>query len=88
MDQGAITLVLDLAEAFKRASLGVVWAWASHFQFPKKILRVFAAASSTRGGCSLKGALPIFFGSAWSSLLLRIVLQDAWIDVMKVYFCR
>ena len=39
-DQGALALVLDLAKAFERVSLPVVWAWATHFSFPRKILRV------------------------------------------------
>ena len=39
-DQGAATLVLDLAKAFERVGLLVVWAWATHFCFPKKVLRV------------------------------------------------
>ena len=38
-DQGAITLVLDLAEVIERVSLTVVWAWATHFNFSRKILR-------------------------------------------------
>ena len=38
-DQGAVALVLDLAKAFERVSLPVVWAWAAHFSFPR-ILRV------------------------------------------------
>ena len=38
--QGAVALVLDLAKAFERVSLPVVWAWATHFSFPRKILRV------------------------------------------------
>ena len=38
--QGALALVLDLAKAFERVSLPVVWAWATHFSFPRKILRV------------------------------------------------
>ena len=33
MDQGAITLVLDLAEAFARVSLPVVCAWATRLDF-------------------------------------------------------
>ena len=36
---GAVALVLDLAKAFERG-LPVVWAWATHFSFPRKILRV------------------------------------------------
>ena len=39
-DQGVLALVLDLAKAFGRVSLPVVWAWATHFSFPRKILRV------------------------------------------------
>ena len=37
-DQGAVALVLYLAKAFERVSLPVVWAWATHFSFPRKIL--------------------------------------------------
>ena len=37
-DRGAVTLVLDLAKVFERVSLPVVWAWATHFSFPRKIL--------------------------------------------------
>ena len=39
-DLGAVALVLDLAKAFERVSLPVVWAWATLFSFPRKILRV------------------------------------------------
>ena len=35
-DQGAVALDLDLAKAFERVSLPVVWAWATHFIFPRK----------------------------------------------------
>ena len=39
-DQGTLALVLDLAKAFEGVSLPVVWAWATHFSFPRQILRV------------------------------------------------
>ena len=39
-DQGALASVLDLAKAFERVSFPVVWAWATHFNFSRKILRV------------------------------------------------
>ena len=39
-DRGPVALVLDLSKAFERVSLLVVWAWATHFCFPSKILRV------------------------------------------------
>ena len=37
MDQGAITLVLDLVQAFERVSLPLVWAWATHANIFRKI---------------------------------------------------
>ena len=40
VDQGATALVLGLAKAFERVGLPVVWAWATHFEFRRKILRV------------------------------------------------
>ena len=40
-DPGAITLVLDMAEALERVSRPVAWAWAAQLNFPRK---VFAGA--------------------------------------------
>ena len=37
-DQGAVALVLDMTKAFERVSVPVVWAWATHFSFPKEDL--------------------------------------------------
>ena len=65
-DRGAVALVLDLAKAFERVSLLVVWAWATHFCFPRKILRgavrLFRApeASAVRRMCG--GAAPDHHG--------------------------
>ena len=42
-DRGVVALVLDLAEAFERVSLLVVWALATHFSFPRKVFRVLCA---------------------------------------------
>ena len=39
-DQGAIALVLHLSKAFERVGLPVVWDSATHFNFPRKILRM------------------------------------------------
>ena len=41
-DLGAVALVLDQSKAFERVSLPVVFAWATHFSFRNKILRVLA----------------------------------------------
>ena len=38
-DLGAVALVLDLAKALERVSLPVVWTWATHFSFLRKVLR-------------------------------------------------
>ena len=64
-DQGAL--------AVERVSLPVVWPWATHFSFPRKILRVL---------CDIRGEA-ILPGSKWGCLLLRIVLQDALSDVTQ-----
>ena len=38
--KGASALVVDLAKAFERVSLPVIFAWATHFGFSRKILRM------------------------------------------------
>ena len=92
-DQGAVALVLDLAKAFERVSLPVVWAWATHLSFPRKILRVLCGyfehqRSVQLEGCAaepLRTITAILPGSKWSCLLLRIVLQDVLSEVLKIY---
>ena len=89
-DQGAVALLLDLAKAFERVSLLVVWAWATHFSFPRKVLRVLCGYLSTRGefeGCAAEPLTTItafLSGFKWSCLLLRMVLQDALNEVTQV----
>ena len=91
-DQGAVALVLDLAKAFERASVPVVWAWATHFSFPRKILRVRCGNFEHQRrvqfeGCAAEPLTTITTmlpGSKWSCLLLRIVLQDALSEVTKI----
>ena len=93
-DQGAITFSLDVADACERVSLPVVWAWATHFDFLREILRVLCGLfriSQRRvqfEGCvagPLQAITAVLFRSKWSCLLLRIVLQDALGEVKKVY---
>ena len=43
----------DVAKAVERVSFLVVWAWATHFSFPRKILRVLGTLSTT-GVCHSK----------------------------------
>ena len=87
-DLGAAALVLEMTKALERVSLLVVWAWAPHFNFPRKILRfAFVGILNTRGRVQFEGRVrrsrsrpsrPFLSGSKWSCLLLpRIVLQDA-----------
>ena len=44
----------DLAKAFEQVSLPVVWAWATHFSFPRKIL-----------GCPAEPLTTISYHFAW-----------------------
>ena len=84
-DRGAVALVLDLAKAFERVSLLVVWAWATHFSFPRKVLRVLCGCFKHQRRVQFEGCVSeplqtitvILPGSKWSCLLLRNVLQDA-----------
>ena len=90
-DRGA--LVSDLSKAFERVSLLVVWAWATHFCFPRKILRVLCGYFEHQRrvqfeGCAaepLRTITAILLGSKWRCLLLRIVLQDALSEVTKIF---
>ena len=54
-DQGAITLVLDSAEAVERVTLSVVWACATHFNDPRKILRVLCGYFEHRRRVQFRG---------------------------------
>ena len=90
---GDVALVLDLGKAFERVSLLVVWAWATHPSFPRKILRVLCGYSEHQWRVQFEGCVAeplqtitaIMPGSKWSSMLLRIVLQDALSEVTEVY---
>ena len=91
-DQGAVALVRGLAKAFERVSLLVVWALATHFSFPRKILRVLCRYFEHQRrlqfeGCvaePLQAIMAILPGSKWSCFL-RIVLQDALSEVTNIY---
>ena len=92
-DQGCVALVLDLAKAFERVSFPLVWAWATAFQLPRKILRVLCGYFEHQRRVQFEGCaaeplttIPaILPGSKWSCLLLRIVLQDALSEVPKIH---
>ena len=92
-DQEAVALVLDLAKAFERVSLPVVWAWATHFNYPRQILRVLCGYFEHQRRVQFEGCVAeplqtiaaILRGSTWSCLLLRIVLQNAVSEVTKIY---
>ena len=88
-DRGAVALELHLAKAFERVNLPVVWAWAKHFSFPRKILRVLCGYfEHQRRGCvaePLQTITAFLPRSKWSGLPLRIVLQDALSEVTNIY---
>ena len=91
-DQGAVALVLDLTKAFERVSLPVAWAWATHFDFPKKILRVLCGYFEHQRRVQFEGRVAeplqtitaMLPGSTWSCVLFRNVLQDALSEVTKM----
>ena len=57
-DQGAVAaLVLDLAKALERVSIPVVWAWATHFSFARKILRVLCGHFEHQRRVQLEGCV-------------------------------
>ena len=92
IDQGAITLVFNLATAFERVSLPVAWARVTHFNFFKQILRVLCDYFDHQRRVQFEGCvepsytiIPVLPVSMWTCLLQRIVLQDALNEVMKVY---
>ena len=87
MNQGAATVVLDLATAFERVSSPSCVGLGDALQILRgtfaSAMRSHGAPATVRGMCG--GASPAFLpASKWSSLLLRIVLQDALSEVMKV----
>ena len=36
MDQGAVTLAVEMVKVFEKERLKVVWTWAMHFGFPQR----------------------------------------------------
>ena len=92
-DVGAVALVLVLAKAFERVSLPVVWTWATHVSFRRKILWVLCGYFEHQRriqfeGCAAEPFLTITAilpGSKLSCLLLRVVLQDALSEVTNIY---
>ena len=70
-----VALVLDLAKAFERVCLIVVWAWATHFNFTRRMLRVPLGYFEHQCCVQFEGCVaePLqTTRSKWSCLLLRI----------------
>ena len=92
-NQGALAFVLHLAMAFDLVSLLVVWAWTTHFSFPRKVLRVLCGYFEHQRrvqfeGCAaepLQTVTATLPGSKWSCLLLRNGLQNALGEVTQIY---
>ena len=92
-EQGAVALVVDLAKAFERVSLLVVWAWATHPSFPLPDLagavRLFRApevctvrrmcgrTAHNHHCCLARVQVELF-------AFLRIVLQDALSEATNI----
>ena len=73
MDQGTVTLVVDLAKAFENVQLTTVWAWAMHFGFRKEFIEY--CVISVR--CSLKDVWQIRCRLSVSSSLSRSCVSSA-----------
>ena len=93
MDHGAVTLVVGLDKAFQEVQQNVVWAWAMHLGFPQRVLRILCGYFQHQRRVIFEGSVAdplqtitaILPGSRWICLLLRVVLQDALGEVLKVY---
>ena len=81
---GAVTLVLDLAKAVERVSLLVVWAWATRFSFPRKILRVLCGYFEHQRRVKFEGCVAHRTITAILPGSKCIVLQDALSEVTKI----
>ena len=85
--------ITELAEAVECVSLPVVWAWTTHFNVSRTILRVLCGYLEHQRRLQFEGCVAdllrtitaILFGSKWSCLLLCLVLQDTLSEVVKVY---
>ena len=70
-NEGGLVLVLDLAKAFERVSLA---AWATRFEFPRRILRVLCGYFEHQRRVQFEGCVAeplqtitaILSGSKWS----------------------
>ena len=84
-----VEMVLDLAKAFERDNLPVVWALATHVNVSRKILRVLCGYFEHQRSVQFEGCvaepLQTITASKWSCLLLRTVLQDVLSEVTKIY---
>ena len=81
-EQGAVVLVSDLAKAFERVSLPVVWAWATHFNIPRKILRVLGGYFEHQRRVQFEDGHLV---RVQVELLTSTVLQDALSEVTKMH---
>ena len=80
-------------EGLQARHLLVVWACATHFSFPREILRVLCGYFEHQKRVQFEGCVAeplrintaIFPGAKWSCLSQRVVLQDASSEVTKNY---
>ena len=63
---------LESGEGFRAGQPPVAWAWATHFRFPRKILRVLCGYFEPQRRVQFEGCVAILPGSKWSCLLPRI----------------
>ena len=71
--------MLDLAEAFERVSLPIVWAWATHthFNLTKKILRVLCGFFQHQRRMQFEGCRAEPLQTIMAILLAALTHRDA-----------
>ena len=91
LSDAAVTIVVDLAKAFERVQLSVVWHWAKQFWLSAKNIqstlrncaharKVIFENEASEPSVTVTVILP---GSIWSVLLLRIVKQEAMSNIIR-----
>ena len=80
-EQGALALVLDLAETFTRVR--VVLAWATHFDFTKKISRVLCGYFEHQRRVHFEGCVAELL-----QIITAILLDPSGAGLFFALFCQ
>ena len=85
-ETGATQQGLDLAMAFAKVSVPVVWSWAVHLHVPKRILRMLCGYFLHQRGVQFEGCFAKPPGHlAGINVELCHKMQDALSEVLRVF---